>query len=893
MRFGKASLLVLFLFSLVSLAFSFPGTGGIGAGGGGDGDLKGENPYCRLDPSSYKCNNPPSTWPNPPSCSDGVNNNGLYGKDYSEETWDGDNAFQNSTGHGDPGCVSPFDNTESSSWDTDLTSTIPKSEELNTNSFSPDKNPSILFNGSIRVGNAFTGISANGSDMEFSIPEKITAGGKLLERRIPSPGGELGDGNFSGTGYGGVAPFISSREPVDVSNLPEGSVKVGGRIVDAPVDPDEFPSGTVVGGIANRVTCGDGKYDYEDIDSDLTSGGVLPSNDGSNPDPDVSLPIGDTRKSTVSMKCPEDYGKLMLQPFHFDRPDDFGGDVGEFNSSGGVDSSFTSVYQKENLNVVDDYESVVQTSSCGPSDPPSCSPDYDCSSGDLPEPTADPTLNDYWTVSGDTMTRKKVKDVGYTSTGNGEQCGTDYEWRTVDSINCNDYNFVDGGGVTSPYEINEGIDRPSNDRAGTFTDFTASGADNYPSGTEAVWCHYDSSSTLTVDADGPHGDGDGFVVVKDGDRILGSRSPGQTGSTGEVGKNVYTKTKGGTLSNTGTNFLQTSLSNGEWNLNCPDTSSGRSVNYCVKYLDFYTSSSKTEWNSAATRVEGAVKVDTAYTIRPDQSYSACKFINMVSRNHGNGEALDCDYEASKSGASPEMSPLSVACGDQDSEELVMAEGNQVSFGFLSKELYQSQQCLNFGEDTDASGVLNPADDSVREISRNGCVLGGVGYAEGTVINVTSLGEDAERNEPSPDREVCLNPTASELGTTSVKGDRVPWDNNGNNPSRPDAGGEWYDLDNERVQSYVKANFNSDAYTSDPAVSDYPVKRIETYMRENPNPYHPNYNPTGGETGLVMEDDCGNSRSFPDANNSLECEDLTSNPSLNERFYTFFNRVLIP
>jgi hypothetical protein len=290
-----------------------------------------------------------------------------------------------------------------------------------------------------------------------------------------------------------------------------------------------------------------------------------------------------------------------------------------------------------------------------------------------------------------------------------------------------------------------------------------------------------------------------------------------------------------------------------------------------------------DWNN----VEDAVKVEVHQfpsgndAITPDQSYSACKFINMVSKDQGSGEVLDCDYEASIGDASGDMSPLNQPCGDQDDEHLVMAEGDQINFRFFTKEIYQSQDCINFGQE-EGVGVAKP-DGDARTLTDDACTLGGRSYAIGTVRNVTDYGVNAEAGEYSPDLEVCLNP---DIDAT----DNVKWDNDNNagtGSQGNDQGGEWYDMDNERVQTYIRDNFDADAYTEDSTPDQEPINRIETYMRKNPNPHDDRYNPTGGETGLVMEDDCGNDR----FDSGLDCEDDSIDPAPENFFYTFFEEVI--
>ncbi|MFB6214126.1 MAG: hypothetical protein ABEJ07_06215 [Candidatus Nanohaloarchaea archaeon] len=802
------------------------------------------------------------------ACIDGKDNNGRWGKDYSRETWDGDSTFVNATGHGDPGCASPIDTTENMMWDTDLTASM---NDIDGGTPSVKKDPTVYFEGSLVIGNDMSG-TAGGDSLSGTLNDK-TSSSEVTERHLKSSNQGLAKNKYSATGLGSSADS-NSKTPSYINNLPTGAVITGsGRIVDPPVDPADVSGG--VRTIDTAVTCGDGKYASEDLNQNYFSG-IRPADDGSKP---AESPSGTTLlKSEIDIGCESDYGLLLQQPSHKKTLDDSEGDLGEYTSSDSL-YSFSTVYTKTHdgheLTDTDDAGNAV----CNKKDPKT----GDCVDSGCKDQNPDApdsiTTNSYWSVSGDTMTKHKVERVGPYDTGYGEECGDKYEWdNSVETVNCNSFNQIHGGGRVTDREVIAGLEKPTNDRAGTYTDFTASGDDD----ADVAWCHYDPSKTLTVDADGPQGRGDGFVVVKDGDRIIGTKSPGQSGDSGKVGQMVYTATaekrkNGGELTNSGRNFLQEMK--GPRLLDCPETSFGSSSNYCIKYVDFYVSE-QSKWGGVSQnpQVEDAVRMKITHSITPDESYSACKFINRVYKSPDSDEELiDCDFEANKNGGG-DMSPLTQTCGDQGQEELLLAEGNQLDFPTLSKELYQSQACIDIGKDEDKSGTTKPGSDEVRKVTRNGCVLGGVPYAEGTVLNVIDYGNGVERNTPSPDYEVCLNP---DIDST----DWQPWDNEKNQGPKSqgsDNGGEWYDLDNERVQSYVKNNFDSSDYSGQ-------TRRIETYMVDNKNPQHSEYNPAGEIFGaLALEDDCGAARDFAAISKDIRCEDRTSKATTGNLFYSFFD-----
>ncbi|MFB6209752.1 MAG: hypothetical protein ABEJ56_06490, partial [Candidatus Nanohaloarchaea archaeon] len=252
------------------------------------------------------------------------------------------------------------------------------------------------------------------------------------------------------------------------------------------------------------------------------------------------------------------------------------------------------------------------------------------------------------------------------------------------------------------------------------------------------------------------------------------------------------------------------------------------------------------------------------------------------------ELLDCDYEAEIAGHSGDMSPLNAgACGNKKTESLVTMEGKQVNFDALSQQLFLVEACMNYGQDAqkDASGASKPgATKEKRKISSSGCVYGGIVMAEGTVADVSKLGKgDLEAGKTpgdrkSPDLEVCLDPGSKLDNKYDVK-----WDNKRNVKSKQDLGGSWYDLDDQSVQGYIRNNFN-------PSDHEDSQKRIESFMRDNPNPKHEKYNPTGGNTkpSIAMEDDCGNDRF---SKGDIGCEDPAGDSSSSENlFYSFFETV---
>lgn len=798
MNTTKVLIFLSLLFCLLGYASSYTGSAD---GSSTDGAVDGSNPYC--DYTDEECNTDPGDLPNPPECSDGKNNNGLWGSDYNVEMWNGEPPY-----NGDPGCSSPWDDTEASIWDTDLTASVHGLQAGEKPSIREDF--TVFFSGELRTG-LDIGESLNGDvpPDSLSIPDR-SGTGELVERSLPRASQETGKGLWSSTGLDEVSGNARTATGISYySDAYEGLIILdNGRAVDPPVSTSQVSNSKEV--IGNEKTCGNG----------LTDNGYISLGDIN---PDNSDRISGTG-------CSQDNG-ILTQRDRFSPsydPDDFKNSVktdGSCGNTNGNPPPVDEAFEADGDQIIRHYwdESEYET---------------DCSSGDEdPDPT----------------------DI------------TEYEKRSEVEFNCNRQNLISG--------LTGGQDTPNNDQATTLTDMAAYGT-KYNS---YVWCQVDE--TLTVDADGPTGNGDGFVVIKDEDKVIGTKSPDGSSS---VGKETHYRQSDGSLQRKSSDYLTQKRMEGEWDLECP-----RNAKYCVKYLDFYTDGAGTGWDQGFESIDSSSRnsmIGEAVSTReidmqgedaltPDTSYSVCKFINYINEENGGEKLLDCDYEAYKF-QEGEMSPLQQACGDEPDEGLVMAEGTQLDFPVLSKELYQSQACIKFGSDKDSNDATIPGTNEKRDLTRDSCVLGGSGYSIGTVKDVGDFGVNVEAGEHSPDLEVCLNPDDIDRSNT------VRWDNQNNQPSidqSSDLGGEWYDLDNEKVKEYVRDNFDKDAYSSEG--ESPPDNRIEAYMRENPNPSHPEYNPTGEETGLVMEDDCGSDR----FDSGLECQDGTVEDE--NLFYTFFNVVI--
>lgn len=403
--------------------------------------------------------------------------------------------------------------------------------------------------------------------------------------------------------------------------------------------------------------------------------------------------------------------------------------------------------------------------------------------------------------------------------------GTNRAWNEVERENCDIHDTTDGG-TNSPGDY-------ENNQAATFTHFT-SYFDSSWGDSGRVWCGYDY--TTTVDADGPQGLGDGFVVIEE-DSIVATENLERND---RVGDHVYVD--GSNIGNQNT-FL-----------NLVDTScDGDRV--CVKYVNFYTSDSfSVSDNPSASEVAGtAVRADVSRAYTADESYSVCKNINRIHEENGDGHPLiDCDYsQPQPSGGHADISPLPEACGDDYEEHVMVFDGNEVDETVVQDYPSYHQRCVSWDSSEDEGYFYS---EHGRNLDSNSCVIQGREVAEGTVANVASVGntgntvidQSFEEGQDSPDWEVCLNIDQSNSNT--------PYNHRYNDASNTAFGGQWYDLDDEVVNDYLRSNEGSLGLSTDQRVGS--PRYIDYYYGENPSPYDSTYNPEGGRTGTSLVADCG-------------------------------------
>ena len=806
----------------------------------------------------------------------------------------------------DPGCVNPYfnDSNEGMIFDSHFTATM---EDLSANnglfseggqSFDVDSTESLFFQNSILVGSeqdtvqAETDSSTSSSSKDFYYVDA---------QRTESESDEA-------YGFG----FLNQREvsESDFSTYtgPDGSTQdvflseSENRFIDTPHDESSV--------------CGNGMEDLSDDENRISNN-----------------PLGDEKGYTgdTFIDCRGDYGRILLK-YDMDGNEDsaehnYGNedlecndddgdaqttdeDSGNCGSCGGSSSSGgascggskedyggqekTDYYENPN-DLIEEY---------------TCSEDYDCPDGSGSSSSTSSCVSDdsYTYISScesndcgscGNKTSYSVSSYGTQYCGQGDK--RSFTDSPVDTTNCdNSYSVVDGGG-----RIGDG--RLGNDPAATYTKFTSYADDSWTDddndgthsddtkaswvdGSGKVWGGYDFAAT--INADGPKGDGDGFIVIdekagsgpNDVDRVVGRESPDGSAS---VGRNVhYGVRHAGGSDGSATEVLDYDMID-RVDLSC----SGRSQ-VCVKYVDFWvdgpggdgtpgsptwTISPSNSDNPSKSEVVSATSLDTEeYTL--GQSYSVCKAANRIAEENpesvatsldwNNGEKLvNCDYmrDEDGDGVGEDVSPLPQACGDESDEHLMVMEGPSVDTGTAENWLGYEQACVDMQE-TDPNG---------RPLDSDACVNKGEAYAEGTVMEVEStlLDEEFEEGGESPDHHVCLDLREQDGQYTSSEMAPKPYNYRYN--AKPNSyyagqgyyGGQWYDLDDERLNQFLQdveggsESIAESIGSSDAGSSGQETNYVDYYYTRNPNPYHEDYNPYGqgspdGNRGTSLLADCG-------------------------------------
>jgi len=277
---------------------------------------------------------------------------------------------------------------------------------------------------------------------------------------------------------------------------------------------------------------------------------------------------------------------------------------------------------------------------------------------------------------------------------------------------------------------------------------------------------------------------------------------------------------------------------------------------CLAYIDAYESSDT--WGNQKYNIQYASL---------DESLGVCKRYQHEAKS--DDKQVDCmDFKQSQ------------VCGDKAGEYTAYMEGPEINETKASSSIHY-KACLDTNGEETVSNCVHLGDSvpegSVREVNYNqNFVYEAGGY--------------------SPDMEVCLDLEGTGIGDEGddVPGDQNDYDGDGENE---DIGGEWYDLDSEVAQRYLRGVqdgtysttsgrdlVSSSSDEDSNGDGNYDKNDIDYYWRENNDPQNPKHNPQGNTKGTALEDDCGNTRF-----DTLNCNDAENSINRQPTFYSFFTK----
>ncbi|QKQ98196.1 hypothetical protein GKQ38_01520 [Candidatus Nanohaloarchaea archaeon] len=343
----------------------------------------------------------------------------------------------------------------------------------------------------------------------------------------------------------------------------------------------------------------------------------------------------------------------------------------------------------------------------------------------------------------------------------------------------------------------------------------------------------------TWDVDGPEGQSDGYIAVLHRKGYLGS---GQVELQGKSNRLMATEITDG---NSAVDIVQPSDALGEVGLagGCNDP-----FTHCIAAVDVMFRNINNWRNPKDPSVQtGSEAYPTAVTYRHDientnRSLGVCKMYQELDPD----AAIGSNYGSNTD--SPTQSSDKRCAGDTATEFWVTMEGPEIDESAISTH------------------HLEGTADRITD-----CLWYGVDVPEGTVrTSGTQEYSQYELGGYSPDGEVCLaidssgesftqnGKTYEETLPSNDPGDDVPYDNYDydDDGTVEEVGGEWYDLDNKRINQYLRNNGNILVTNGDPDNAS----QIAYYWRQNENPSHPDFNPkglgSGDNIGVTLEDDCG-------------------------------------
>lgn len=347
----------------------------------------------------------------------------------------------------------------------------------------------------------------------------------------------------------------------------------------------------------------------------------------------------------------------------------------------------------------------------------------------------------------------------------------------------------------------------------------------------------------TWDVDGPQGQSDGYMAILQRRGYLGDGSVEIQGTS-----NKFMNTE--TNNSERRDIVQPDDALGYVSLNT--NGCGDPFTHCVAAVDVSFWSFNAWSNPTDPSAQGGQAFPTAVAYETNiqdtnQSLGVCKMYQELDPDAAIGSSYQSDSD------SPTQSSDKRCAGDTTQEFWIAMEGPEVN------------------EDAIGSHHLEGTADRITD-----CLWYGQDVPEGTVRTVgTDQYSDYEEEGYSPDKEVCLAIDSSgesftqdsmvyeETHPSDDPGDDVPYDNYDydDDGTTEEIGGEWYDLDNERVNEYLRSSGNGhDLIDSSQKGDPDNASQVAFYWRQNENPSHPDYNPKGqgsGESiGVTLEDNCG-------------------------------------
>ncbi|MBY6287275.1 hypothetical protein GLT90_01580 [Nanohaloarchaea archaeon H12] len=652
--------------------------------------------------------------------------------DFDDNKWDGADS-------NDLGCVAPLkdvpekvlDETEGNIWDTDLSNQVGPLEE------------DMWFGGNVYRGSSTRTMN---KDDRFGTGDD---GDKFLREFY------LDDSRAEGSNWSYGFP---RNQTTPLSSFPSDAEFKDGAVIDPPHNQPDA-----------RITCGNGIED--DVEPVENKGDVPDDNirddfskdwqdkwgngDGAQADednPNKNLGVAET-------PCRADYGRIWEK---HDRRlvDSSARGISEYKSPNGGTLSCVSDDGR-----ITSSECIGSDNGCSPTGI-TCDKTLDTDNSDFDGDGLRDESTFYFKESGDNIRKVSCdrksgtpsKWVDYESCSTSrEDCETDEDgdescscesagtaycgvgrdrvWDPSQSVDCSRHDVVDGG-TDSEEDINSSSyeDYPNmgdNDPAATWTEFTAHSDNSWGSRTKwegttgdeafgSVWCGYQDATTL--DADGPNGGLDGYVVISNrgkyssmdrgrpdtnfhvqgskGNKIIGAYSPDSSG--GADADDVWLD---GSYTNAQLAIERKLRAKGK--MDCPEDNQ-----ICVVRIDKINYDELEKWKETwdfrngvwyrrdedSPRWDNGFKVKASDLFLPSESYSVCKLAN---RGAGQ-EVVDCDYM--KDGGA--HSPLPEACGDQPGERMIAQEGNEINHETIDKYPALKQECYDYGASLKDEGYKN-------------------------------------------------------------------------------------------------------------------------------------------------------------------------------------------